>query len=221
VPAVPGWRWGMVAVALVVLGGCAREAASPFEGGSETPRITTPAPTADLAATLLTEDDLAGVPGLSSAVASELGDAELFENPDPRGPCGTPVAPMPGPAAGRAFAGDTATLVQVVYERADELDSFVDEITRDLVPGCGPHESRTNIGTTQQVSEPTPLDTAGVGDRAIGWTTEITSAGQTAAAGVILVVADGRATALQFLAAEDSPVDLVPLARAAADRLVA
>jgi hypothetical protein len=208
-----------VVVAFVVLGGCAREAASPVERRSETPRITTPAPTAELAGTLLTEDDVADVRGLSSVAVSDLDDVEFYENPDPRGPCGTPVAAMPAPTAGRAFSGDTATLVQVVYERADELESYVDEVARDLVPGCGPHESRTNVGIMQEVTEPAVLDTAGVGDHAVGWTAEITSAGQTAAAGVVLVVAGGRATALQYLAAEDSPVDLVPLARTAADRL--
>jgi hypothetical protein len=77
------------------------------DDGSSTPRSLTPRVTsgrADLESYLLTAEDVGDVPTLAGATASDLSGVDLFENPDPRGPCGARAdgPPMAG-AAGRAF----------------------------------------------------------------------------------------------------------------------
>lgn len=69
------------------------------------------------------------------------------------------------------------------------------------------------------MSQPVPIDTTGMGDRAIGWRATITVSDVTAEAGLVVVVAGERATILQLLAEEVDGDQLVSLARAAAERL--
>lgn len=206
-------------LACIALGGCASEAEEPLIARSSTPRITVGPAAADVESLLVSDDDVRAVDGFGGAVAADLGDLEVYENPDPRGPCGTRVDPTPTPDGGRGFTTEAATVVQFVYADAGMVEGHMEALADDLRPGCGSHESVTNVGAVQEVSEPVPIDTTGMGDRAIGWTATITVSDVTAEAGLVVVVAGERATILQLLAEEVDVDQLVSLARAAAERL--
>jgi hypothetical protein len=169
---------------------------------------------------MLTESDVREIAGFSSVVATDLDDVAVYENPDPRGPCGAPVDPMPTGVAGRAFTGADVTIVQLLHEDGAALAEYAEVLADDLRPGCGPHESFTNVGATQRVGEPSAVDTAGIGDSSVGWTTEITVEEHTAHAGLVFVVLGGRATAIQVMSTDVVTADaMVALAQGAATRL--
>ena len=216
-------RGGTTAVALVsrlVLAACASEGTGLTDERSNTPRITLGEPPADFAGLLLSETDMEAVDGLQDAEANDVDDIEVYENPDPRGPCGARLAAPPAPDAGRVLTAGGITALHLVYADASEIDRHIDVLEGDLWPGCGPHESLTNVGAVQQVAEPVALDTTGVGDRAVGWTTAITVDGETAHVGLVLAIGGGHATGLQVLAGHPVGSDtMLSLARAAVARL--
>ncbi|MDO8363414.1 MAG: hypothetical protein Q7V88_11000 [Actinomycetota bacterium] len=82
-------RRSMVALCLTLsvagLASCDDEA---NVGGSKTPRITVDEAASDGSAFLLKEPVVRTIAGLSDVVAQDFGDVPIFENPDPRGPCG-------------------------------------------------------------------------------------------------------------------------------------
>jgi hypothetical protein len=105
-------------------------------------------------------------------------------------------------------------------EAGAALAEYAEALADDLRPGCGPHESLTNVGATQRVGEPSAVDTAGIGDSSVGWTTEITVEEHPAHAGLVFVVLGGRATAIQVMSTEVVTADaMVALAQGAATRL--
>lgn len=211
-----GRRWWIVAVVLAIAA-CASEGGD-AEVRSETPRVTTDGSRADLDPLLLTRPDVERATDLSVAV-SDLGEVEMYENPDTRGPCGTPVAPLPTPDAGRGFTTPSVTIVELLYD-GDEVTAYTDQVAADLRPGCSGYTSRTNYGVDQVVGPPTGLDLGAIGDRRTGWTAVITVGGRTIhVAGVVTGIGD-RTALLQIFAAD--PVDtgaVVDLARAATGRL--
>jgi hypothetical protein len=62
------------------------------------------------------------------------------------------------------------TVLQFLHLAAGMIEVPLEALAADLRPGCEPHESRTNVGTVQRVSAPVPIDTTGLGDRSLGWT---------------------------------------------------
>jgi hypothetical protein len=127
------------------------------DGGKSTPQSLTPritsTPSGALDSLLLTAADVRSIAGLEGLIAHELGDVDLFENPDPRGPCGAPGADLPtSGAAGRAFEGDGQSLVQLVIEGQAATD-FLDSQLADIREPCGPYDSKTNTGATQHVED--------------------------------------------------------------------
>jgi hypothetical protein len=229
---------GLVVAGAVALVACASEATPPEDEGSRapgvttpgtpqpeaevessTPQVTTPGGTTDLAELLLPEPDVQAVGGLSDATASDIADAAVYENPDPRGPCGTPIEAVPGADAGRAFTGSSFSALQLVFVDAGEVAGYLDAVEADLRPACGGHESVTNTGAVQQVAEPVPFDLSGVGDRAFGWTTSITVSGQTASAGLAFAVVGERATAVQIFGLRVDADQVEALIRTAVERL--
>jgi hypothetical protein len=175
---VSGRVEAVLLLACVALGGCASEAEESLlalpdtpsstagpgsDGRSNTPRITLGPAREDAEILLLSEDDVGVVDGFRGAVAADIGDLELYENPDPRGPCGAPVVAQPTPDAGRGFTTEDAIVLQFVYLDAGMIEVLLEALAADLRPGCEPHESRTNVGTVQRVSAPLPIDTTGLG----------------------------------------------------------
>jgi hypothetical protein len=98
------------------------------------------------------------------------------------------------------------------------LASLIEAFAADLRPGCGSFESMTNVGVVQKTSEPTRLDTTGIGDKAVGWASTVTVSGTTSQAGVVAVLSGDRATLVQQIAVEVAPDQLLSVARAAATR---
>jgi hypothetical protein len=205
-------------VGCVVLGACASEAEQPRLLGSRTPRVTVGETPAELEALLLSASDVRDIDGFEGAEASDLDDLELYENPDPRGPCGRPMDALPTPDGGRVFSTEDGTFVELVWADGQEIEGMIGDFDADLRPGCGSHESTTNQGLTQEASEPVPIDTTGIGDRAIGWTATLRVSGQTAGAGMVVAVEGGRAVLVQQIAPEVEGEQLADLARAAAER---
>lgn len=211
-----------VALALlgpVVVGACASEADPRADGRSNTPQITVGAPAPDVEDLLLSESEVREVAGLSAVVADDLADVSLYENPDPRGPCGAELDSVPAVEAGRAFTSATTTAIQLVYVDDAAVARYLEEVETDLRPGCGPHESLTNVGAVQHVSEPVAVDTAGIGDRSMAYTSEISVGGRSVEAGVVVLVSGDRTTLIQVMGPTVDEDQVLALATAAAVRL--
>ena len=102
---------------------------------------------------LLTQNELvsAGLPEDTTQVPVD--EANLFENPDPRAPCGAMIAqPKFGDAALAWFQSPSSSvsLLQAVWELpSGEADAFLAALTRDIRSGCPPFESDTPFGGPQ------------------------------------------------------------------------
>jgi hypothetical protein len=105
-----------------------------------------------------------------------------------------------------------------VWADAGTIEGHLDAFEDDLQPGCGSFASVTNVGTTQEVSEPVPIDTEGIGDRAIGWTATLTVSGQIAETGSVVVVVGEQATLVQEVGREVDGDQLAAVARMVAER---
>jgi hypothetical protein len=158
-------------VALVLTGlGCS---STSEPGASLTPAITQPSDSGELRGLLLTDDQLraAGLPAdLTTRPDDQL---SAYENPDPRGPCGTPMNQRDLYAGGvRFYAGSTVAVFEAVSRlpqaRAEEL---LGAIAADIRPGCPEFISRTNTGADQTNHFGAPIELGGIGDQAIGWQT--------------------------------------------------
>lgn len=134
---------------------------------SNTPRVRSSA--RELRPGLLTARDVAKVPGLPELERVPENEAELFENPDPRAPCGAPIdQPDLSRGATAVFASSAFTLSDTVVALSeDAARSYLDANLADATPGCGPYRSRTNQGFTQTVT-PTIVDIPPVGDQRVG-----------------------------------------------------
>jgi hypothetical protein len=144
-------RRGVAVVLLaLVAGACGGDKAAP---GSATPRITGGAD-GPLAPGLLTQAQLRQVPGLSSAKVTSLEETSLFEDPDPRGPCGAKVPALSlDDAAGVAIAAETirggAEFVRRLPTGA--ATRYLDAVMADTRSGCPEYETTTNQGAKQRV----------------------------------------------------------------------
>jgi hypothetical protein len=208
----------VAATAVVTLGsGCASGSAD----DSNTPRITLGGDDDELSGFLLTRSDVTAIDGLEQTTVTEFNEAPLFENPDPRGPCGG-VVPAPDftGAVGRVFAGSSGTLFTLVLESDAKQQSYLRALQADVREVCESHESTTNTGQTQTVSDVSILQSPVAGIEAIGWTSKIEVGEQTGYGGVWLIEADGRVAYIQFLGV--APLlesAMVALAQGAYERL--
>ncbi len=214
-------RWVAIA-AVVLLGvlGCGLSDDGD-EGKSNTPRRTTAPPKSRDRAVLLTDQDLHAVAGFEGVVAKEIENLPLFENPDPRGPCGGKVPPVPlDQAFGRSFQSERLLALELVVPAGQKQKEQLAAYQADLRPGCGPYESKTNTGDSQRVSEITPLALDGLAIPAIGWFQEIEVQGQRFQAGVVLAEVGARFLFLQFQGTVLPPASsLEDVSRRAVDRL--
>jgi hypothetical protein len=120
---------------------------------SRTPQITVKSGT-ELDAALLSTDDLRAVKGLADDVhAVALNELDVFQDPDPRAPCGKKIAALDlSNAAGIGVASTTLQGAQLVV-RLDEQAATdrLDALRGDAREGCAAYETTTNRGTTQTV----------------------------------------------------------------------
>ncbi len=215
-------RWSaIVAVVLLGLVACGLSDDSKKEAESDTPRITTAPPASQDRAALLTDEDLHAVPGFEGVATKEIDKLPLFENPDPRGPCGGKVPPVPlDEAFGRSFQSDRIVALELVVPSGPRQKEQLAAYQADLRPACGPYESKTRTGDTQRVSQVTPLALGDLAAPAIGWFQEIEVQGQRFQAGIVFAEVGDRFLFLQFqgivLPAASSLEDL---SRRAVDRL--
>jgi hypothetical protein len=121
--------------------------------GSNTPRITVGAD-GPLAPGLLTQVQLRQVPGLSTAKVTSLQKAAIFEDPDPRGPCGAKVPTLSlDDAAGIAITAETIRGGAEFVRRlpAGGAKRYLDAVMADTKSGCPEYATTTNQGATQRV----------------------------------------------------------------------
>mgnify|MGYP000489405940 CR=1 FL=1 len=161
---------------------------------STTPRVTVKEG-GELSPFVLAAESVGSVVGFEGVVAQQLGDVQVFENPDPRGPCGgsTPAPPLED-TAGRSFAAEGVSVVQVVAT-GDDVDAYVDAQLDDITDPCGPYDSTTNVETVQTVDR---IDIVPLADESGFFSTaRIQNAGQTIFGGSAIVRVDG-VTSLVF-----------------------
>ena len=169
---------------------------------------------------LLTEQEVKSIEGLADVQAKEVSDAQFFENPDPRGPCGGVVPQIPtAGAVGRAFVGSSAVMVELLAKVSAAHTTYVKSILADRVEGCGTFTSTTNTGDTQTVSETAFVKLKGVTGPAIAWTSRVDVGKATAYAGIVLVESHGDVAFLQLVSGKPvEPAILQQLATLATTR---
>jgi hypothetical protein len=208
-----GCTWLLVA--------CASEA-DPGLSESRTPQVTLEQPAEpEREALLLTSSDVSAIDGFAGVPAADIADVPLFENPDPRGPCGAVVPEMSFDGLiGRSFTGAGGALIEVVGEHTPARQAVFDAYAADSQPGCAPFESMTNTGARQRVSNIELVELSGIADAAHGVTMTIASGGAESEIAGIQVIQDGR-FAYAMLIAETRPTaeDVVALVRRMAARL--
>jgi hypothetical protein len=183
---------------------------------SNTPRITVGEHQAQRSGMLLTAQDMAGIDGLDDLVAVEMTDYPVFENHDPRGPCGGPALQLPvDDPVGRAFSSSSISAFELIMSRGADQVAYLDAMQADQREDCGPYESTTNRGETQAVSDITFVDLDELGAPGIGWTSRIQIGSNSADVGLLLLLADDGMVVIQMQSL--APIDVATLA-AIADR---
>jgi hypothetical protein len=152
---------------------------------------------------LLTDTDVHGIAGFADTKSTEIADLGLTENPDPRGPCGGKVsAPPIEKSFGRSFASASAALVELVVAKADAKQrGYIDELTADIKDPCGPYVSKTSGNVDQEVSDVQLVDLTDLGLTGIAWVSTISTGGQKAEGGVVVLLVDGQLAFLQVASA--------------------
>ena len=135
----------------LVLGGCSSGHPTTT---SRTPRITVGGGT-PLAAALLSATDLRGVPGLPGDVGvTPLTNLKVYEDPDPRAPCGAHVPSLN--LSGAAGVGIKSTTVQgaelAVGVGPPSPRTYFDALVADTRAGCPAYQTTTNTGAVQTVT---------------------------------------------------------------------
>lgn len=169
-------------VVVLVLAACS-DGSDPVE--SNTPRIHSTFKELEPGLITAAQVEQAGLPPVRRVPDQ---DAPVFENPDPRGPCGAPIdQPDLSRGATVVFAGRGFVLTESIVELTeDRARTFMDAFLADATPGCGKFDSMTNQGVVQTVT-PTVVDLPAVGDQRAGINSAFTTEGQTAHGGAVLV----------------------------------
>ncbi len=210
-------RCGLVAIVvlnLTVLAACGGGGGEESDE-SQTPRLRTGSRTA-LADALLTTGDLRSVRGLPADIeAVSLDGLALFEDPDPRGPCGARID-QPDFARGQGVglrSDQVAGFIAVVRLSVAQARAYMKALVADTRLGCPPHERRTNTGSIQRVKRVKAVD---IGDQGSAARVTITSEGKTVDALQIAVRRADRVVVLVLFSSAALPDDTV---RALASRV--
>ena len=142
-----GLAVGLIVLALAACGG------SKGANRSNTPRITVGAD-GPLAPGLLTQSQLRQLPALSTATVTSLKETAMFEDPDPRGPCGAhvPVVSL-GDAAGVAIRAATirSGTEFVARLKRGAAKRYLEARMANTTDGCPEYATTTHEGVTQRV----------------------------------------------------------------------
>jgi hypothetical protein len=179
----------------------------PIDGESDTPLITVDEGRVDAA--LLSEAEVRSVEGFSAVVATEFSDVPMFENPDPRGPCGgvVPELPVGSDATGRSFLSDRAVVIQLVMPFDSNAEAFADAYLADIDDPCADFDSLTNTGATQHVSGVDLVDLVELpeGVTGVAWTGTIAIGDQSTEVAAVALQGAEDLTFLQVLSV--APID--------------
>jgi hypothetical protein len=178
------------------------------EARSDTPQVTVDEGAGtNLGSRLLTVAQVEQALGRSGLSQADISETPVFENPDPRGPCGgvVPQIPLGEGTVGRSFSASNITIVQFITPTSTVTYAYLDAIVGDASPGCSAFESETNQGLTQKVSNIEIVDVTSAQAGAIAFTSRVDVGGQTFYAAVVAVADDGATTYLQMGA--QGPID--------------
>ena len=145
-----------------------------------TPQITQGADDPSLENSLLSLAEVLGARGAPDGLVERpVEDAALFENPDPRGPCGAEVSqPDNQEAAIVAFVTPEPprfSSFHAVWELpTGEAKGYVDAYRADARPGCPTFESTIPDGTKQKVELLEIVEIPDLGDSAVAIVARIT-----------------------------------------------
>jgi hypothetical protein len=172
---------------------------------STTPKFTVQARLVDGADLLLTVDEARAIPGFADVSVKEIRDVPLFENPDPRGPCGAVIRNirMAG-AVGRVFAAGDTTVELVSVSGPDDEANVAEQQADHPIP-CGPYKSTTNQGLTQTVSEIAFVQLPKFPGLAVAWVLRIDVGGTKMYGGAAMAIAKGHTVLVQLQSA--TPID--------------
>jgi hypothetical protein len=177
----------VIALLTLATGACAN--GGPTSSPSRTPKITVASGTA-LDAALLSTDDLHSIAGLPSDVkAVALNGLNVFEDPDPRAPCGAKVTPLDlSRGAGVGIQSSTIQGAQLVVQLDEgaatrQVDAFI----ADAHDGCAAFQSVTNRGATQTVTLDHVVTLPALADQAAAATSIIESSGTSVVATHLVV----------------------------------
>ena len=180
-------------------------------GISQTPRITTGVAPAQLSADLVGADDLRASGFPADAQLVPVNDVKVFEDPDPRGPCGAPV-PKPdlSHAAGVGIRSSAVSGVEFVTSLpAQQATTFVSAYLDDSRPGCPSFESTTNTGSRQHMTLVRVVDVGAVGDQHLGAVMEFSNQGQSGRASLVLLRKHNLVALATLISANDPPDSLL------------
>jgi hypothetical protein len=170
---------------------------------SQTPQLHFNGRSASLKEALVTAGDIEGIPGGPlNVTVSKVNDATgLYQDPDPRLPCG---AKAPKLNARNAVEEQFAMPEVNGYEVAANLPEsqirrLFNSYEGDVRPGCS-YQSKTNTGATQTTTVIKKIPMPTLATRAIGLVVVITNGGQTLGA-YEMAVSDGARVAVTFLIA--------------------
>ncbi len=138
----------LAAIAALVLASCS-------DGGAAS--TTTPSTISSggsLAPALLTSSQLRRVPGFSTATLTSVPKVEVFDDPNPRGPCGGAVPRINlDDAIGSSWTANTIRSgAQLVLRRpATELQTYMAARIRDAVADCPVFQLQSRTGVAQEM----------------------------------------------------------------------
>lgn len=191
------WRIPAVIAAVIcgamIASGCSSSSSLPI---SKMPPISTGTGTSSQQAALLTTSDLQAIPGTPAGVelAPPSQQGTLFQDPDPRSPCGARVT-LPDFSQGAKIQFDSATFAafQIVIDLpVSEATAFTTAWQRDTRPGCPPYKSLTNTGSSQTADLVASIPMPSLVDQATGAGMTITSNGQTVNSYGLILRSGGR-----------------------------
>ena len=133
----------------LAFGACGGAKPAAVKGGQLTVSADGP-----LAPGLISASQLRQVPGFSTATLQPLANVKIFQDPDPRGPCGgkVPVLKLDD-AVGLAWTAQPIRGgAQLVIRRpAGEAKKYLTARLNDIGTGCGIYTTKTAQGVTQEV----------------------------------------------------------------------
>jgi hypothetical protein len=167
----------IVLAALVMGGACS---SSSHTHGSLTPRVTDD-PASPLESKLVSVTALDAIPGTPLFTTVPVAKGHIFEDPDPRGPCG---AKLTQPKLDQAIAEFQTPTGQAIESLGDigiaAATHFLHAYSADRRQGCAPYDSRTNEpGVTQHVVYEGPIRLPHLLDDAVADRLRITAQGKT------------------------------------------